>query len=210
LYHVAADGLCIANDHVLLHPREAHEWQVVSIATGKKVAKLLSSRSDCVVSPKTPLAALPNDALVDLVDTRTWKMQSIHFAVGDKVGAVAWSPDGTSFVVGYASGVIQRYPAEAAVLKKDKLDKPHPNRAPLAKLANSISGLAFTADGKELIVADVDGVHLLDATTGTEVARLSRLPGARDLTALPDGQHIVGTAADIGSQRWMFLLRLGN
>jgi hypothetical protein len=95
-----------------------------------------------------------------------------------------------------------------AAAKREKLDKPHPARAPLATLTTGVSSLAFTPDGTQLLAADVEGIHLLDAATGAEVALLSRLPRALDLAVTRDGTLAVGTMGFAVGQRWAFVMRL--
>jgi hypothetical protein len=213
-YGYDAFGVCIAGNRMLVRSREEGGWRVLAMdAGGKQVGKVGADRvaaSTCAVSPTGTHAAVAfAPVAVNLVDARTWKASTIlHRAAGDSVDSFAFSPDGTALVVGFASGQIQRYPADVAAAKREKLDQPHPARAPLATLTTGVSSLAFTPDGTQLLAADVEGIHLLDAATGAGVALLSRLPRALDLAVTRDGTLAVGTMGFAVGQRWAFVMRL--
>lgn len=199
-----ADHLCVAGGGVLTREPYGTEWRVLALADGKKLGKVsidAAAGDDCVVSPTGAhvLVAVGQTGFA-LVDTRAWKNQvAVYSASNDSVSGFAFAPDGATFVVGYGSGQIHRH----SVAKPKAVPA-----ASLATMGSAISSLAYTPDGKHLVVADGDGIHLRDATSGAEVALLSKIPFATDLAVTKDGAHVVGTTGFAASQRWAFVIRL--
>jgi len=115
------------------------------------------------------------------------------------IEALAFSPDGKTFVSGHRDSTLRLWKSEtgrkAATVKDHKL--------------GSIEGLAFSPDGKMLASSTMGGTILLHTfPKGKPLARhIHGVPFPRNLVFSPDGTHIIGSGylgrETIGKKRFI-------
>jgi WD40 repeat protein len=146
------------------------------------------------------LAAGGADKDLHVWEAATGKSLKVLPAPAGGVAALAWSPDGKTLAVG-SGGMHGSY--ESGVV--DLLDTTswQPRKLPQLRVA-PVWGLAFTGDGKTLVVAAKDNaLHLCDAGTGQETQVLrGHLGWVRALAAADGGKLLLSGSYDHTVKLW--------
>lgn len=127
------------------------------------------------------LAAGYIDGTVQVWDLKTGAERGMAEGLGDRVRKVVFSPDGGLLAAGALKGALHVWNT-----------RDHYALAYRKTCSGDVRGVAFSPDGTRLATADMEAIHIWDASTGEELATL---PGeAGPLAYSPDGQRLAAAA----------------
>ena len=178
--------------------------------TGKELHKLLTLPTlfyPRVFSPdsKTLLAVDPNNGRIRFWDVETGKqVRTIDGAIdeaSEQVERLVLSPDGTTLAFGTGSKTDGKNPKSGTVFVYNLPTGKLIHR--LGGLTQQVCSLAFTPDGKTLLVADWLRIRFCDLASGKEMpARAIPVRGILHLAISPDGQSLLSGGVDGTVQLW--------
>ncbi|MGZ5529467.1 MAG: WD40 repeat domain-containing protein, partial [Limisphaerales bacterium] len=158
------------------------------------VKGLVRNLDFCPIKPE--LAAISTDGVISVVDTDTWRRQTVYEAgslSGSWRGALRYSPDGSQVAIGQENGKIQ-------ILSATNWKR----IAELTGHTDSVSALAFTPDRKHLVSSSWDStIKIWNLESYSEKATLHGHTGwVSSLAVLPDGRTIASASADQSIRVW--------
>jgi WD40 repeat protein len=215
--------LATASGQMLLreHPGEVFVW---NLTTGQEVVCCKGHTDRAMAVAFSPdgqrLASASVDRTVKLWDPATGQLLATLNGHSVPLRGVAFSPDGSRIASAGGWPTHERY-GDRTVLGEVKLWDPDTGREvrSLAAPAGEVTGLAFSRDGRRLVVGahqNVDlkvrgEIKLFDAQTGEPV--LSITDAVQNISAValsPDGSRIAGAGSwqETDGQKWRIGVRL--
>jgi eukaryotic-like serine/threonine-protein kinase len=162
------------------------DWDTRQSLTNFAVPHIRDSSSGVVVfSPDGRQLAIGEDyGRLRLLDLQEWSFVECPTQTPESINALAFSPDSKWLAAGfgYCEGIIGLWDTQSG--------KP---RVRMTNHTDYIKAIAFTADGRRLLSASVDGtIRLSSAADHTELRRLQAWgEGLTALALLPDGQAAI-------------------